>query len=194
MPEAPIVFLRGKKTILRPVAKADIPTITRWINDPVIRQFISSFLPQSEAEEEKWLQGLSERKNTDLVFAIETIDSGRFIGLMGIHAIKWNDRTATTGALIGETDCHGKGYGTDAKLMLLHYAFDTLNLRKICSSAIAYNERSVRYNLRCGYREEGRRAAQYFKNGEYWDDILLACFREWWFPIWERYLESGKHG
>jgi len=81
----------------------------------------------------------------------------------------------------------GKGYGTDAKMTLLNHAFNVLNLRKIRSEVVDYNERSLSYSLRCGYQIEGRKKAEVFRHGEYRDIVQLAVFREEWLVLWERY-------
>jgi RimJ/RimL family protein N-acetyltransferase len=113
---------------------------------------------------------------------------------MGIHRINWIHRYATTGAFIGEKEYWGKGYGTDAKMHLLEYAFHTLNLHKMCSSVYAFNERSVKYSLRCGYKIEGTRKQHVFRNGQYWDLIELGLLYEDWKPIWEQFNQEEKGG
>src|SRR3989344_8280763 len=184
--ESKVVFLKGKSVNLRPVFKSDLPQIVRWINDPEVRNFLNAHLPQSEQDEERWLENLSKNKDTDLVLVIETTE-GRVIGLMGLHKINWRDRVAITGALIGEKEYWGKGFGTDAKVTLLNYAFNTLNLHKICSGVIAFNGRSLQYSLHCGYKIEGRSRKQVFKRGKYWDLIQLGLFKNEWLPIWRHY-------
>jgi RimJ/RimL family protein N-acetyltransferase len=184
-----VVFLKGKKTILRPPTEADLPKIVQWINDPEVRRFIANNFPQTAEEEKEWLKNLGEKKPNDIVLVIETAE-GRPIGLMGLHKIHWIDRTATTGALLGEKDCWGQGYGSDAKMALLKYAFDTLNLRKIRSYVIAFNERSRAYSLKCGYKEEGRLRDDYYRDGQYWDCVMLAIFREEFEAVWERYQKG----
>ncbi|MBT7227936.1 GNAT family N-acetyltransferase [Candidatus Parcubacteria bacterium] len=181
-----VVFLQGKKVVLRPVNKAtDMEAFQRWINDPGVRKFMTGFTPIGLQEEEEWIDGLGKRKN-NITFAIETLE-GELIGNIGLHGIDWVARVATTGALIGDEQNRGKGYGTDAKMILLDYAFHTLNLRKVCSEAIAYNGRSLAFNARCGYKEEGRRKDHFFKDGQYYDGVLTAVFREEWLPLWQEY-------
>lgn len=185
-----VVFLRGRKVIMRPLDKErDLDSLQRWINDPEVNQFLLAHRPITPTGEANWLDSLE--KSDDVVLGIETFD-GTLIGTMGLHKFSWKDRIATTGALIGEKDYWGQGYGTDAKMTLLDYAFNTLNLRKICSSVLEFNKRSLQYNLHCGYQIEGRRKAQVFRNGQYWDEILLGLFKEDWQPIWERYRETGS--
>lgn len=185
-----VVFLEGKTVNLRPLSKEDVPTITRWINNPRVRQFVATTFPQSEKQEEEWVNKLgSDEKN--IVLCIETKE-GRPIGVMGVHKINWVWRTCETGALIGEEECWGKGYGTDAKMHLLDYIFNTLGLRKVCSTVIAYNERSLRYSLHCGYKVEGKLRKQVFRKGKCWDLIHLGLFKEEWQPVWKKYQKTGK--
>ncbi len=195
--EKPVVFLRGQKTILRPLMKSDMPTVVRWINDPDIREFINMPFSKTEAEEDEWFRALG-RDDKNVTLAIETLEKV-FIGVMGIHEINWIDRVATTGAFIGEKEYWGKGFGTDAKMILLEYAFHTLNLRKLCSRVVEYNRRSLAYSDKCGYRPDGVRKEHLFRKGRYWDQVELAIFEEDWLPIWEMYREYGiipkrKHG
>ncbi|TSC69945.1 MAG: GCN5-like N-acetyltransferase [Parcubacteria group bacterium Gr01-1014_46] len=185
-----IVFLSGKKTILRPVFREDIPYLLKWINDPDVRQFVASIFPTTQKFEEDWVDGLGKDKD-NIVVVIETKE-GKPIGLMGLHRIDWVNRLATTGALIGDKEYWGKGFGTDAKMALLDYAFNTLNLNRINSDVIAFNERSLNYSLHCGYQVEGRKRQAMFRHGKYWDRIELGLLREEWLPLWEKYRETGS--
>lgn len=185
-----LVFLSGCLVNLRPFVKADIPTITRWINDPDVRHFLATVFPQTEKQEEGWFDKLG-KDDKNVILGIETKD-GVFIGIMGIHHIHWTNRTATTGALIGEKEYWGKGFGTDAKMILLQYAFETLNLRRICSEVIAFNKRSLQYSLHCGYKLEGKKRKHIWRAGKYWDLLQLGLFHEEWLPIWKKYKKTGS--
>lgn len=181
-----VVFLKGRKVILRPPnKKTDLVNCMRWLNDPEVSYFLGVYLPQSEGQEEEWFDKIG-KSDKDVVFAIETLD-GRHIGNIGLHNINWKDRTAMTGTFIGEKELWGKGYGTDAKMLLLDFAFDTLGLEKVNSEAFIFNKRSINYSLGCGYKKEGKRRSQIFKHGRRWDVILLGVLREEWLIVWEKY-------
>ena len=185
-----VVFLKGKRGItLRPPSLDDVPALTRWINDPELRRFIKRPFPMTLHGESEWVQSLAKRSDTDVVFAIDL--DGVHIGMMGLHKINWKDRTATTGAFIGDKRYWGQGYGTDAKMALLDYAFNTLDLRKLSSQVYAFNTRSIAYSLHCGYVEEGRLIRQRFIEGQYHDEVILGLFKEQWLPRWELY-KAGK--
>jgi len=186
-----VVFLKGQKTILRPPNKeTDLKKCLKWINDPEVNQYLQLFLPTSQVGEEAWFDKLYKDEH-DISFAIETL-KGELIGFMGLHRINWKDRVATTGAFIGEKEYRGKGFGSDAKMALLNYAFNGLDLRKICSTVIAFNKRSVAYSLRCGYKIEGRLKRHIYKKGRYYDQIMLAVFKEKWLPLWRQYKRTGR--
>jgi RimJ/RimL family protein N-acetyltransferase len=184
-----VVFMKGPRVEMRPVLKSDVPLLTKWINDPDVRMFLKSYLPMSDDDEVTWVESLSSRKPTNICFML--VVNGVTIGTMGLHNIRFKDGVATTGALIGEKEYWGKGFGSEAKMLLLNYAFNTLNLRKICSNVIAFNTRSHKYSLKCGYNEEGRRKRQYYQDGRYWDEIQLAVFKRNWLPYWKRFQEKN---
>lgn len=194
MPEqalGPIVFRKGKRVYLRPIQKEDLPHFVRWMNDPEITGFLKMTLPQSEADEEKWFESISNRKDTNVILAICLVGTDELIGSMGLHKIDHMSGTAMTGSCIGRKDLWGQGYGTEAKMLLLEFAFNTLNLRKIGSAVYSVNPRSKRCLEKCGYREEGCRKKQHWRQGQYVDEFIMAVFREDFAPLWENFKRES---
>ncbi|MBI2984035.1 MAG: GNAT family N-acetyltransferase [Candidatus Kerfeldbacteria bacterium] len=190
-----VVFLEGIFVNLRPPDKQrDLELVTVWINRPQVWQYLKTSTPKTREMEIEWFDGLAKHPD-DIVLIIETKD-GAAIGIIGLHRINWRHGFATTGAFIGEPSYWNRGYGTDAKMMLLEYAFNTLGLRKVLSSVIAFNARSVAYSLKCGYRVIGRRRQQFFRRGRFYDEILLEVFRRQWLLAWQRYRRrvSARRG
>lgn len=171
------VFRMGKDIYLSPFIKEDAPHFFRWVNDPEVTQFVTINLPMSLSKEEQWIEDQKNRQPHDIVLAVVLKKGHRVIGSMGLHNVNFVDGTASTGSIIGDKTCWGKGYGTQAKTLLLDYTFNTLGLRKVYSSVIAYNKRSKRCLEKCGYHEEGRRKLHFFRNGRYHDEILMAIFK-----------------
>lgn len=190
VPEHPI-FLRGRRVNLRPLdAATDLATCVRWMNDEKVRAFLAVFLPVTPAAEAEWFANLAKR-DRDIILGIETA-AGRLIGVIALHRIDWKNRNAETGTCIGERAEWGKGYGTEAKLLLLRYAFMDLGFHKVHSRAYAFNERSIRYSLKCGYRIEGRLRDFVWKEGRYWDAVELGVLREEWETAQRRFDRSWK--
>jgi len=160
------------------------------MNDPDVTEYLMRSMPIGEREEEEWLDNLHHRTQ-DITLAIIDVDGKKLIGSIGLHMINWQHRNATTGTVIGEKECWGKGYGTEAKMLLLDVAFNTLDLFGVLSRVHAVNGRSLAYAKKCGYEEVGRIPLwSRLKNGQRCDEVLLAVTQEKWRPLWERYLRE----
>ena len=188
----PVVFLEGKKVILRPLDKrTDVEILQRWINDPEVRHNLAMIFPQTLKNEEEFIERAGDTTK-GVVLGIVIKETSELIGTMALHEIDWPNRNATTGAMIGEKKYWRKGYGTDAKMILLDYAFNTLTLHTISSNAFVFNRRSIGYNAHCGYRVEGVQKSRLFRAGRYWDRVLLGVSKKDWLPIWRRYKKTGS--
>jgi len=188
--EKRVIFLKGKKVILRPLNKeTDLENAVRWFNDPEVVVFIAKMhLPVTVQEEAEWLDNLKNRKD-DVLLAIETID-GVHMGSVGLHKINWVDRTAEAGMAIGKKSYWGRGYGTDAAMLVFSYAFNDLNLRKLNIRTFSFNERALGQLMKCGCKKEGVQKQQVFKNGKYRDIILFSLFKKDWQMAWKKYQEK----
>lgn len=176
-----IKYLSGKHVYLRPIEAEDMPTCQVWINDPEVRRFLSHVRPVDGVSEAGWHashdRGLLPR---EVQFGIALHEGDRYIGNTSFMKIDWVSRAATSGTVIGEKDCWGKGYGTEAKALLIQYGFLTLNLNRLHSEVIAFNERSARHLLANGYTLEGRRRQACFRDGVYHDMLDFSLLREEW--------------
>jgi len=190
MPEHHVVHPGHSACSLGLMHEGYIPDFLVFASTPQITRD-SLMPPIGLSEEEKWARNFT--KHTAVAFAVlhHETESGeqayRYIGYTGIHSIRWPDGTGTTGTLLGNSADWLRGYGTEAKLLLLHHAFHVLGLRKLTSEVKAYNARSLGHLIKCGYRIVGRYTQQDFHNGKYLDRILLEVFRADWEPIWETY-------
>ncbi|HEU0028499.1 MAG TPA: GNAT family protein [Ktedonobacterales bacterium] len=102
------------------------------------------------------------------------------IGDLGLRDIDWVTGCATLGISIYRKDYWGKGYGTEAMILLLDYAFTVLGLYNIMLDTFAYNERALASYRKVGFKEIGRRReAQRLGDRRYdivYMDILRAEF------------------
>ncbi len=183
MQTKPIVFLEGKRVYLRPLDLSDVELVQKYANDPDVRHYLSNLLPASRQDEENWIKKVMERNPNEIVLAVVLKKQNKLLGCMGLHRINYVDGTAVTGTMLGAKDEWNKGYAQEAKMLLLGYAFLTLNLRKICSAAIAPNKGSIAHNQRCGYNIEGCQRKHVYRDGKYHDFVLLAVFKNQWMKL-----------
>jgi RimJ/RimL family protein N-acetyltransferase len=192
MNDSKVVFLEGKVSYLRPYdERTDFEPIMRFVNEEETRPFMSSFIfPYSRLSEKEALERHAKHQSDNVFLVLVDKATDAPFGTMGLHRIDWLSRFATSGAMIGEKDHRGKGFGTDAKMALLRYAFNTLNLRHVWSSVLSINIRSQAYLEKTGYREIGRMPERHYRNGKYVDEIIMRVTAEEFAPLWERWIAS----
>jgi RimJ/RimL family protein N-acetyltransferase len=92
---------------------------------------------------------------TNLTFAIVLRETDELIGRNELDFLDLVHRAAETGTELFRPEHRGRGYGTEAKHLLLSYAFDVLHLHMVWSLVWEENPRSRAALLKQGYREAG---------------------------------------
>ncbi len=185
-----LAFRTGKLVYLRHFLKSLHSEIALgWMNDPEVTKYLMRVYPMTAREEDEFMENQG-KDSKNIALAIVTKDGDKFIGCIGLHAIDLINRNAVTGTVIGEKEYHGKGYGTDAKMLLLDLAFNELDIHVILSKVLAFNERSLAYGKKCGYEEVGRIPSWIRRHGKRHDEVLLAVTQERWRPLWDEYKKD----
>ena len=168
-------FIVGERVYLREVRVIDVgDRYYAWMNDPEITRYLESrFFPQSLEGITDYVRArLSDRAAVFLAIMLQEDD--RHIGNIKLGPIDWIHRLADIGLLIGEKDCWGKGYATEAIRLVTNYAFQTLNLHKVTAGCYSTNPGSARAFTNAGFAVEGVRHKHFFSDGEYVDNLLLG--------------------
>ena len=179
--------IKGKLLILRAIEESDLPKLHQWANDPVTQDGIGGiYFPSSMDFHKTWFQNL---KNDPLNqrFAVDVPEVG-IIGISSIVNIDWRHRHAWHGLVLGEAHGRGKGYGVDAIMATMRYAFEELNLERLEGAMIEYNKASIATycGKRLGWKEEGRKRNFFFRKGRFWDQIVVAVTREDYLELIEK--------
>ena len=173
-------MIEGTLVNLRAQEMGDLERNYRWLNDREVMRFLSGRYQYSLLAEENWMR---ERTATamgwgpNVGFAIETKD-GRHIGNTGLHDPSPENRSADLGIMIGEKDCWGRGYGTDALRTLVRFGFDEMNLNRIALDVYDFNARAIASYRKCGFIEEARRRQDIYREGRYVDVVMMSLLRE----------------
>lgn len=167
--------IQGRTLLLRAIEERDLESLHKWANDPVVQDGIGEIhFPSSRDFHDSWFREL-KHDELNQRFAVDVPGIG-IIGISSIVNIDWRDRHAWHGLVLGESTHCGKGYGTDAVMATMRYAFDELGLERLDGSMIEYNERSISTycGKKLGWKEEGRRRNYFFRKGRYWDQVLVG--------------------
>jgi RimJ/RimL family protein N-acetyltransferase len=115
--------------------------------------------PLTFSETAALLERLQEQyaKNGYTYFATELLESGEFIGFIGM-AYQEYETVFTPATDIGwrlKTSAWGKGYATEGALRCLEFAFDDLKLSRIISTCTQNNSRSENVMKKAGMSYQG---------------------------------------
>lgn len=175
--ERPIVNLKGDKVALGPLHRGLLPLIAAWSNDFATNAMSGDDLrPLSPAAvEAEWGGLLKGERQGWIGFAIYELATLRPIGRANLRDLGSVHRTAEFGILIGEADCRGKGYGTEATQLVLDYAFTALGVHNVWLDTLSFNTAAIRAYARAGFREIGRRREAHRIGDRAYDVVLMDC-------------------
>jgi RimJ/RimL family protein N-acetyltransferase len=152
----PITTLTGPRITLGPLRREFVPAYCRWSNDLGTSRTLGLSWPATLEEELARYEQRALAENATW-FTLYERASGRPIGLTYLYEIEPRHARANFGILIGEGDCRGKGYGTEATRLLLDYAFTAQGLHSVQLEVFEYNLAGMRAYQKAGFRELGRR-------------------------------------
>lgn len=166
-----------KRVYLRALEPDDYKTSVRWRNDDIITNLLGGgkYFVSNEIEKQ-WVQN-TINQNTDIKLAVCTVEENLYIGNVYLTNIDYISRKAHSHILIGNHDFWGDGYGTEAMRLLLDYAFNYKNLRRIEALVLDDNIASQKMHEKLGYKKEGVLRESVYKNGTYKNQIYYALLK-----------------
>lgn len=172
----------GKLVKLRELKSEDIHLAYEFMNDQDVVMYLNPGIPypMTLEKEKAWFE--AQKNNNDTYsFSIETLEEGLYIGGCGINNYDWKNGTATVGIFIGNREYKSKGYGTDAMAVLLDFIFKQTNINRVQLYVYSFNERAIKSYRKNGFVEEGRLRQRIFRNGRYYDEVVMSILREEYF-------------
>ena len=181
LPLPPNTLVAGERLALRPFETGDAdvvaPTFARETED----SFGTGRMPVSPLVFADWWGGSREHEPPkEIEFAVVLRETGEVIGENGLYNIDWIGRTAETGSYISRPEHRGGGLRTEAKHLLLEYAFERLGLFAVWSWVLAANGRSAAALRKQGYRDAGRIDWIGVGRGEFQSAFLFDLLAEEW--------------
>lgn len=170
------INVRGPRISLGPVSRAHQDDYRRWFNDFQVQR-TAGILP-SPWNHDAFESFFTNRilMNEDAAwFTVYENDTERPIGFAGIRDIDHRHRTAEFFVTIGEGDARGKGYGTEATILTLDYAFTALGLHNVMLDVLSPSLAGIRAYEKAGFREIGRRRECEMMGGRLWDMVFMEC-------------------
>ena len=168
-------FLEGPRLYLRDLRPDDVGERYRaWMNDAAVMRFMESRFVSHSIESLRAYVAEKARSSDTIFLAIVTKATKRHIGNIKLGPIHPVHRRGDIGIIIGEKDCWGRGYATEAIEILTRYAFEQLHLHKLTAGCYADNSGSTRAFEKAGFTREGVRLSHLLSGDGYVDEILLG--------------------
>lgn len=133
-------LLRGERVYLAALDESDLATASEWTKDSDYLRLYDSrpAAPRTAAELGLELRE-AQRGQNDFLFGLRLSEGDGLVGLVGLDGISWPHGTAFLFIGIGKARHRGQGYGREAMALLLRFAFDELNLHRLCLTVFSYN-------------------------------------------------------
>jgi RimJ/RimL family protein N-acetyltransferase len=181
------VTLTGAHVVLEPAADRHLPDLLDAAQDDLVWAWLPWPRPHSEAEIAAILE--SERR-VALPFAQVDAASGRAVGITTYRDIDERHRTLEVGGTWIGRPWWRTALNTEAKLLILGHAFETLGANRVAIKTDIRNERSQAAIERLGAKREGVLRHQYVRrDGTLRDTVMYSVIPEEW-PSVRAYLRD----
>ncbi len=171
----PTVAILGERVALGPERAELLPTVRRWLDDFALRRTQGGTPRPYTHEALAALYAGGDDGGRRVAFVIYRRADWRPLGFTAWQEIDPHDRTAEFVIGIGEADCRGRGFGTEATRLMLDYAFAALGLHSVVLTVYATNLAGIRAYTRAGFREIGRWRRSHLQGGRLWDTVYMDC-------------------
>ncbi|MFA6918980.1 MAG: GNAT family protein [Patescibacteria group bacterium] len=168
-------ILKGKKVILKPMELCDAPNFVKWFKDKEVTKFLSSNFKNFTLDKEiKFLK--DTQKDQKRIFWFIYTEDKKVIGNTEIRLDKEN-RIANFGIVIGDKDYWNQGLGQDTLKTVMKYCFNTLKLNRFELLVFSKNIGGLKCYTNCGLRLEGTKRQCIYRNGKYFDEIIMSLLK-----------------
>lgn len=161
---------------LRPMDENDLELVLSWRNHPDVRGFMYTAHEISLAEHKRWFTGAKEQTGTYLRVYEQ---NGKPTGFVNVTLSRC-PQVADWGFYVAPNA--PKGAGRLLGEAALAFAFQELELHKLCGQALGFNEKSIGFHTKLGFVEEGRLRDQHFDGDQYHDVVCFGLLANEWQP------------
>jgi RimJ/RimL family protein N-acetyltransferase len=178
-PESAIVV--GERVYLRAFAPDDAELASRQILEDTEISFPEGRSPVNPYVHARNIREMARQQVPKWFhFAIVLGETGEMIGANGLIEPDLIAGIAETETEIWKPEFRGRGYGTEAKHLLLEYAFDRLNLHMVNSWVSEFNTRSAAALRKQGYRDAGYMAWVDYRGTELYGALMFDLLASEW--------------
>ena len=169
----------------RKIKESDLKMIMDWRMFPEITKYLNTnpkltmegqykWFYKIKAEEEKSIE--NGRKGFYWLLEVDEIPAG-FVSLVNVDSTA---RKIETGVYIAVKEKRSMRLAIDIQWNLYDYAFEVLNMHKVCEEVFEANSAVNRILDMCGSKREGVLRDHICKEGQYYNVVVRGILKEEW--------------
>lgn len=176
------VTLEGKTVTLVPMEMAQLDRLWKAAQSEIIWEFTASKIDSKDTMKRTMEYALEEReKGVQLPFTVKHLKTGEIIGSTRFMNISTVHHTLEIGWTWYHPDYWRTAVNTEAKFLLLSYAFEELGMNRVEFCTDSRNVRSQHAISRLGAKKEGvLRKHKVIWNGFVRDTVVFSILKEEW--------------
>jgi UDP-4-amino-4,6-dideoxy-N-acetyl-beta-L-altrosamine N-acetyltransferase len=157
--------------------ESDLKTMMHWRMLPEVTKYMFTDPELTMKMQIKWFDEI----NNDPTCKHWIINYNKNnIGTVNLTNIDYQNSRCSWGYYIADTSLRGKGIGKLLEYNIFDFVFTELDLNKLISEVLAFNERVVTIKEKCGSKIEGVLRKHIKKGNIYHDVVVMAILREEW--------------
>jgi RimJ/RimL family protein N-acetyltransferase len=187
-------FIIGDRIYLRAIVEEDLPYYFNWLNDQETTRYMQRGIYPNNIDEMREYMKSMQRSKDGMHLAIvrkeykklrnlscdEEKVLEKHIGNITLLNIHPTFRSAEISIIIGDKQCRGNGYGTEAIKLLVDHAFTRMNLNRLQAGMVAKNVSSQGAFMNVGFKPDGILRQAYYCDGEYQDVVMMGLIKSDW--------------
>ncbi|WP_420787844.1 GNAT family N-acetyltransferase [Shewanella chilikensis] len=174
--------LTGEHVILEPLSQDHLPALSLAVADGELWRLWYTSVPHPDEMKEYIQQALeSEQRGETLAFAVRSRDSGAIVGCTRICNWDQANRRLEIGYTWYAKSVQRSAINTETKLLLLEYAFETLDVMAVEFRTHFHNQASREAITRLGAKQDGiLRNHRLLKDGSVRDTVVYSIIDSEW--------------
>ncbi len=144
----------------------------------------------SLAREQKWIEDLIYKDYQDRFYVAicENITSDKkIIGYTSVSDIDHMNKSCFWSGIKIHPDYNGKGYASQAALLILKFVFEELNMERCIGKCLEEHHVAKKLMEKVGYKVEALQRHAVFKNSKYHNQYVLSILSDEYLLIKEKF-------
>jgi len=170
--------IEGNAIYLRFAQESDLEEYYDFLNNSEMNRLTGSQNEFTRDEIEKWIKKISLKNEDRIDFMIILKETDELLGEVVLNKIDPFNRSANIRIGIQGAQHRGKGYGSEAMIMMLRYGFETMKLHRIDLGVYPFNPRAIHVYGKIGFQREGIQRDVVYLDGRFHDMIMMSILED----------------